>query len=177
MFKQNKQAFTLIELLVVVLIIVILAAVALPQYQKAVEKIRLTEAITLTDSLKKSVEMYILTHGFPDSNVELLGDSNSGIYEDILDINVAETLDCSSVIGACISKNFVYDAYCLPSKCYVRGKRYSQPNATDQNKFYHIYLIRDEKNWKRQCHILSSQGEKFCNSLPSTQWEILDERG
>lgn len=55
----NKNAFTLIELLVVVLIIGILSAVALPQYQKAVEKSRLAEGIMLTHTLHKQMDLYI----------------------------------------------------------------------------------------------------------------------
>ncbi len=62
--KINYQkGFTLIELLVVVLIIGILAAVALPQYQKTVEKSRLTEALTNIATVQKNVELYVLEHG------------------------------------------------------------------------------------------------------------------
>ena len=51
---KNKKAFTLIELLVVVLIIGILAAVAVPQYQKAVFKARAAEALSLLSSFQKA---------------------------------------------------------------------------------------------------------------------------
>ena len=57
---NNRKGFTLIELLVVVLIIGILAAIALPQYQKAVLKSRLVKWTGVLDSIKKNIEVYNL---------------------------------------------------------------------------------------------------------------------
>ena len=68
--KYTRRGFTLIELLVVVLIIGILAAVAVPQYQKAVEKSRITEAITALNSLKKAYQLCVLENGEPGDNTE-----------------------------------------------------------------------------------------------------------
>ncbi len=60
--KQNKKAFTLIEILVVVLIIGILAAIAVPQYQKAVIKSRYTQLKLLAQSLVQAQEAYYLAN-------------------------------------------------------------------------------------------------------------------
>ena len=73
-FPGEKNAgFTLIELLVVVLIIGILAAVALPQYEFAVKKTRMNNYLATFRSIKKSMEMYLLASGgvFPDTLKDL----------------------------------------------------------------------------------------------------------
>ncbi len=69
---DDNHAFTLIELLVVVLIIGIFAAVALPQYQKAVEKSKAAQALTMLKSVYNAAEAYVLTNGeWPTSLDEL----------------------------------------------------------------------------------------------------------
>ena len=64
------QAFTLIELLVVVLIIGILAAIALPQYQVAVDKTKVMGAYQLARSVKMAEEEYYLANSTYTTNQE-----------------------------------------------------------------------------------------------------------
>lgn len=79
------KGFTLIELLVVVLIIGILSAVALPQYQKAVDKARAAEAFMGLKSLSDASNVYYLANG-----------SYTGMDQELLDVQLPEA-----------SKNFV----------------------------------------------------------------------
>ena len=76
--KNKSRAFTLIELLVVVLIIGILAAVAIPQYEKAVEKARAAEAMVLLKAIADANQRYYLANGeytwsLADLDIEIPG--------------------------------------------------------------------------------------------------------
>jgi prepilin-type N-terminal cleavage/methylation domain-containing protein len=60
----SGAGFTLIELLVVVLIIGILAAIAVPQYFKVVEKGKFVESMQWLNSLKGAQERYLAKNSY-----------------------------------------------------------------------------------------------------------------
>ena len=96
---MNNKAFTLIELLVVVLIIGILASVALPQYQKAVEKARMVEAVLLVRKIAEAQQRYFLANGVYATFDEM----------DSLDIEIPHA-STSLVVGQnrLVTKDFAY---------------------------------------------------------------------
>jgi len=92
-----KKGFTLIELLVVVLIIGILASIGIPQYFKAVERSRVTEATNAFANIKNSQErffsrMNVYTNSWDDLDITMKNVGGNG-------------LDCAGT-GGCLLKSY-----------------------------------------------------------------------
>ncbi len=152
-----NKGFTLIELLVVVLIIGILAAVALPQYQQAVEKSRAAEALANISSFHKALEVWKLANPNPGGGT-FTGD---GYRVGELDIDIPADwiqgtnamIDASHPSNKSCSKNFCYDV------SWSNGvKAYRANSSTYKYEIHYLY-------GEYYCNASTPADLKFCNSL------------
>ena len=61
--RIRQKGFTLIELMIVIVIIGVLAAIAMPQYNKYVARTQVAEAFTMLGSVKKALTLYYQENG------------------------------------------------------------------------------------------------------------------
>ena len=140
-FPGEKNAgFTLIELLVVVLIIGILAAVALPQYEKAVEKSRAVQAFTYLDAWVKAQQIYYLANGtYLEGSPKTLWDA-AGIEEPDYSRDLFEHSSYTSLSGADLDANIIFR----------RANRV--PDPEDWYSLYELVVyLREDGTIIRQC--------------------------
>jgi prepilin-type N-terminal cleavage/methylation domain-containing protein len=142
---KNKKAFTLIEMLVVVLIIAIIAAIALPQYQVAVLKSRTAGAFTHMKTIRSAVDTYYLIndkypYSWLDLDVEIpyeiiTDDGGENTKENgkiILKNGDVYTLDIDGYIGLYVAGGRVWlSSWFTPQTGLFSGKYQCRAETTD----------------------------------------------
>ena len=165
---NNQKAFTLIELLVVVLIIGILAAVAVPQYQLAVTKSRVSVILPMLRSIKNAEETFYLANGQYTSDSGLLdidrpatcqsvnADSWACDHFYIYLMNVPDIKDYRVSASYCPGYNYAKDyATCAAKRDFQITFRFS------------LYGGGGDYGDKLICTVdnNSALGKKICNSM------------
>ena len=152
------RGFTLIELLVVVLIIGILATVAVPQYQKAVEKARMTEAISLVRTIANANLVFYMKNGTYADTGEM----------DLLDIDVPGT-DVNWGGTRTKTVHFLYSPRGISGGELALAHRLSKQGNTG---IYYIYISRSDP-LRIRCTVYENGGvttlqRKLCQQLNAT---------
>ena len=152
---MKNRGFTLIELLVVVLIIGILAAIAMPQYQKAVWRSRASQLILAVTNLHKAQNLYLLATGkYPekinDLDIDWPGWTNTCSTSDFSSYGIS-----SSRINACLTNgDFVL---------FIRPGTYADSALFSQGKYKYagFQILKDsEQIW---CY--EGGNRKFCKEV------------
>ena len=147
--KRKCAGFTLIELLVVVLIIGILAAVAVPQYEKAVEKSRAAEALTLVRTIANANKTYSMATGTYAQHI------------DDLDIEIPGEDSSMGGFRRKNTKNFMYGTQSLQNPGSI-----AVANRLPGNRYY-FYVMPDQDGI--YCSWFTEKDADICRTLGTTQ--------
>ena len=165
MIKNHNKGFTLIELLVVVLIIGILTAMALPQYFKAVERSRMSEAEQLLRSISEAQQrkylqinkfatdyrgLDVAPKGSTGTSFHTKGTGGNGFEVTLSDANAWET-----GIGTAIREN----KGCQAGGTCVAPSAGSTP---DDRMSYQYILRRYYANSTTECEGQDENGKALC---------------
>ena len=135
---RNHKAFTLLELLVVVLIIGVLAAVALPQYQKAVMKSRYATLKNLTESIFQAHIVYYL--------------ANDAYADDLAKLDINLPAGYTDTSDESISR-YDYDwGWCRAWKNQPRAECYNSAISMSYN-----IKQKPDTSWQHSCIVRGSE--------------------
>ena len=156
-----RQGFTLIELLVVVLIIGILASIAVPQYTKAVEKARITEAAINLRAIADANQRYFMANG-----------KYAGIGDlELLDIDIQGSWDNTTYTGNRIrTKNFIYSPTGTATPPKIALAHRLTPEGSSGKSAYYLYLLEEDPT-RLHCTTYAAGTKiqkKLCNQLDAT---------
>ena len=157
MIKNNNKGFTLIELLVVVLILGILAAMAMPQYFKAVERSRMTEAVTLLSNIasaqqRKYLQINAYAKDYRGLDVAPAGATGSAYYTKG---NVAKGTKGNGFVVTLSATN----AY---TTGFATATREANGNSKDTGLNYQYNLVRYYASDLTQCNGSNKNGQALC---------------